>query len=54
MEYKHVMIWQKKNNIYLTVLVVNYGISNTIVVFHNDFSPSGEQPKQCILAHKKL
>ena len=23
-----------------------------IVLFHNDFSPSGEQPKQCMLAHK--
>ena len=24
----------------------------TIVLFHNDFSPSGEQPEQRILAHK--
>ena len=23
-----------------------------IVLFHNDFSFSGEQPEQCILAHK--
>ena len=25
---------------------------HSVVLFHNDFSPSGEQPEQGILAHK--
>ena len=30
--------------------ILHYG--QALVLFHNDFYPSGEQPKQRLLAHK--
>ena len=59
MRYKIVIIVKHRSN-YISVKILLLMVQGAesdqssliIVLFHNDFSPSGEQPEQRLLSHK--